>query len=116
MRDKINIGSAGEQLAAEFLVKRGFSVEHRNYRHNRGEIDLIVTRGDWLIFVEVKTRTTTDFGEPEEFVTPRQRLKILRAAENYIFQTNWQGHVRFDIVAIKPGHPPEIVHLEDAIT
>jgi len=115
MTDKIETGSIGEKLAAEFLEEQGFKVVARNFRWKRAEIDLIVQREEWLIFVEVKTRNSNSFGEPESFVSDYQRMLIYDAAEEYIFSTDWQGHIRFDIVSVKPGKIPEIVHFEDAI-
>jgi len=115
MTDKIETGSIGENLAAKFLVEKGFKVVARNFRWKRGEIDLIVQREDWLIFVEVKTRNSNAYGEPESFVSDFQRRLIYDTAEEYIFSRNWQGHIRFDIVSVKPGVIPEIVHFEDAI-
>lgn len=115
MTDKMETGSIGENLAAEFLVGKGFRVVARNFRWKHFEIDLIVQRDDWLIFVEVKTRRSNSYGEPESFVTDFQRHRIYQAAEEYIFSTDWRGHVRFDVVSIKPGPVPEIVHFEDAI-
>ena len=116
MTDKIETGSIGENLAAEFLVRKGFRVVERNYRWRKAEIDLIVQREDWLIFVEVKTRSSDSYGYPESFVHDLQRRLIYDAAEEYIFTSDWQGHIRFDIVSVKPGKIPEIVHFEDAIT
>jgi putative endonuclease len=115
MTDKIKTGGLGENLAAEFFVSKGFSVVARNYRWKKGEIDLIVQRDNWLIFVEVKTRNSNAYGEPESFVSDQQGRLIYSAAEEYIFSSDWQGHVRFDIVSVKPGPVPEIVHFEDAI-
>lgn len=115
MSDKIKTGSNGENMAAEFLKEKGFEIVTRNYRHKRAEIDLIVKRDDWLLFVEVKTRSSSAFGEPEEFVDEFKSRKIFEAAEEYIFSTDWQGHVRFDVISIKLGPPPEIEHFEDAI-
>jgi putative endonuclease len=115
MTDKIETGSIGENLAAAFLVDQGFRIVARNYRWRRGEIDLIAQREDWLIFVEVKTRSSNAYGEPESFVHDFQRRLIYDAAEEYIFSTDWQGHIRFDIISVKPGKVPEIVHFEDAI-
>ena len=116
MTDKIETGSIGENLAAEFLIGKGFQVVARNYRCRKAEIDLIVRREDWLIFVEVKTRNSNAYGYPETFVNDLQRRLIYDAAEEYIFSTDWQGHIRFDIVSVKPGKIPDIVHFEDAIT
>jgi putative endonuclease len=115
MTDKIKLGKEGEQLAANFLVQKGFEVVYRNYRYRRAEIDLIVKRDDWLIFIEVKTRTSVTYGEPEEAVTFKKIRMIYDAAEEYIFSIDWHGHVRFDIVSVKLGNPPEILHFEDAI-
>jgi putative endonuclease len=115
MTDKTQIGRAGENLAAEFLVKQGFEIAARNYRHGRGEIDLIVKRNDWLLFIEVKTRTSSSFGEPEGFVHDFQINRIFDAAEHYIFDTDWQGNVRFDVISIKLSKDPVIDHFEDAI-
>lgn len=116
MTDKIETGSLGENLAAEYLVKKGFKVVARNYRWKHAEIDLIVERENWLIFVEVKTRQSNAYGEPESFVTDDQRRLIYNAAEEYIFAVDWNGNIRFDIVSVKPGPVPEIVHFEDAIS
>ena len=115
MSDKIKTGNKGEQLAADFLVAQGFKVVRRNFRYKRAEIDLIVQRDNWLIFVEVKTRTSDSFGEPEAFVDRKQTLRIFDAAEEYIFSTDWHGHIRFDIISVKPGDPPLVEHFEDAI-
>lgn len=115
MIDKIKTGTIGEKLAAEFLVGKGFQVVARNYRWKKAEIDLIVQREDWLIFVEVKTRSSNAYGHPESFVSDYQRRLIYDAAEEFIYSTDWKGHIRFDIVSVKPGDVPEIVHFEDAI-
>jgi putative endonuclease len=115
MSDKIKRGNEGEQLAADFLTKNGFEIVERNYRHKRSEIDLIIKRTNWLIFVEVKTRTSDAFGHPEEFVDRKKARKILEGAENYMYENNWQGNVRYDIVAVTIADSvPHIVHIEDA--
>ena len=115
MSDKIQKGNEGENLAAEFLKKKGWEIVARNYRYRHAEIDLIIKRDDWTIFVEVKTRTSSYFGQPEEFVDAQQARRIFEAAEEYIYSTNWLGHIRFDIVSVKLGYKPEIIHFEDAI-
>lgn len=117
MSDKIETGAKGERLAAEFLKKKGFEIVARNYRHKHAEIDLIIRRDDWTIFVEVKTRRSVSFGQPEEFVDYAKARKIFEAAEEYIYSTDWQGHVRFDVISVimKEKAEPEIEHFEDAI-
>jgi putative endonuclease len=115
VENKTTIGRKGEQLAAEFLMKKGFEIVVRNYRYRRAEIDLIIKRDDWLIFVEVKARSSNDYGEPEEFVDARKVNKIFEAAEEYIYSTDWHGHIRFDIVSVKLGKEPVVELFEDAI-
>ena len=115
MSDKIKTGNKGEKLAAEFLMKKGFEVVAKNYRFKRAEIDLIVKRDNWIIFVEVKTRSSTAYGEPEDFVDDHKTKNVFDAAEEYIYSTDWQGHIRFDIISVKLGSEIEIEHFEDAI-
>ena len=115
MSDKIKTGTKGENLAADYLIDKGFDIVVRNYRFRKTEIDLIIQREDWLIFVEVKTRSSSAFGEPEDFVDDYKVRNIYEAAEEYIFSNDWRGHIRFDIVSVKLGETPEILHLEDAI-
>jgi putative endonuclease len=115
MSDKIKTGNQGEKLAADYLQKQGFEVIARNYRFKKAEIDLIVKRDNWLIFVEVKTRSSNAFGEPEEFVDELKGNRIFDAAEEYIYSTDWRGHIRFDIISVKLGSEVVIEHFEDAI-
>jgi len=76
------------------------------------EIDIIAEKENCLIFVEVKTRSSSAFGHPEEFVSRNQQKKILEAADFYIEKQDWQGDIRFDIISIIQGQDP--VHLKDA--
>jgi putative endonuclease len=114
MSDKIKIGKEGEDQAAEFFRNKGFEIVARNYRYKHAEIDLIVRKENWLLFVEVKTRSSSSFGEPEAFVDSRKASKIFEGAEQYMFDNNWHGNIRFDIVSVKIGSKPEVVHFEDA--
>lgn len=115
MSDKIKTGDKGEILAADFLRKKGFEIVARNYRYRHSEIDIIARKENWTIFVEVKTRSYSYYGHPEEFVDAQQARRIFEAAEEFIYSTNWLGHIRFDIVSVKLGTAPEIIHFEDAI-
>ncbi len=115
MSDKINTGVEGENLAAEFLAGKGYEIVARNYRFQKAEVDIIARQGNWLLFVEVKTRASDEFGEPEEFVTGTKSNHIFRAAEQFIYNIDWHGHVRFDVISVKLGTRPEIRHFEDAI-
>ncbi len=111
MTDKIEIGKEGEARAENFLKEKGYEVIAKNYRFKRSEIDLIVRQGNWLVFVEVKLRSSSMFGNPEQSVNEAKRKKVMEGAAQYLLDTNWQGNVRYDIVAI---HKKEIVHFEDA--
>ena len=115
MSDNIKRGNEGEDLAKSFLEKKGFRVLCHHYRYKRSEIDLIVSRENWLVYVEVKTRTSTAFGFPEDFVDQKKKKKIFEGALQHMIETDWDGNVRFDIVAVDlSGTVPSIHHIEDA--
>jgi putative endonuclease len=109
-------GHWGEERAAEYLQQHGFKIVAKNYRHRHAEIDLIAEQDKLLIFVEVKTRNGTGFGMPEEFVNYTKTRLIMKAAEQYIFDTDWMFDVRFDIVSILilPNGNLNIRHIKDA--
>lgn len=115
MDDKQATGKLGEKLAAEYLQRKGYEIVDANFRHRRGEIDLITRKGGLLIFVEVKTRSgKADWGHPEEAVNAKKARMVVSCANAYIFKTNWRGGIRFDIVAIQLGASIQISHFEDA--
>ena len=109
-------GHYGEDLAANFLQQNGYEAVIRNYTYKRGQIDMIVRANGVLVFVEVKLRSSDDFGLPEEAVTQNQQNLIIQTAEQYIEENDWEGDIRFDIIAIeiKANLPPQITHFEDA--
>ncbi len=108
-----NKGKYGEDLAVSYLRNKGFEIIERNFRHRRGEIDVIgILDNELLVFFEVKFRKGDGFGEPEEFVSRAQERKIIDAAEEYIYGINWHKDIRFDIISIKHGEGIE--HIEDA--
>jgi len=113
------LGKKGEDLAEDFMTAKGFHILDRNYRYERAEIDLVALSMDpaELVFVEVKTRSTNQWGHPEEFVTPEKQKLIFKAADAYLYEKNmWTVPVRFDIIAItlKQNQEPLFHHLEDA--
>ena len=113
MNNKIK-GKIGEERAAKYLEQKGFEIVEQNYRYGRGEIDIIgLKNNNLLVFVEVKMRSGDTFGNPEDFVSNAQQELIMVAAENYIHAINWQGDIRFDIMAID-GSNNEMKHIEDA--
>jgi putative endonuclease len=114
MTDNTNTGNWGENVAADFLAGNGFDIVARNYRYKHAEIDIIVKQGDLLVFVEVKTRKSSSYVEPESFVDSKKAAKIVEGAEQYLHEINCQGNIRFDIISVKPGSQPEVIHFEDA--
>jgi putative endonuclease len=110
-------GKRGEDLAHRLLRRSGFTVVARNYRPpaGGGEIDLIAYESGKLVFVEVKTRASADFGSPEEAVNQEKRTFIERAARDYArrSEVDW-NNVRFDIVNIVLGNPPRLELRKDA--
>lgn len=95
------LGRAGEERAAAWYVDRGFEVVDRNWRCRHGEIDLVVRRGRLVVFVEVKTRRTSSFGNPFEAVTAAKRQRIRRLAAAWIAgAAERPGDVRFDVVGV----------------
>ena len=109
-------GIKGEQIAENFLLKKGYEVLHRNWRFEKKEVDLIVLKEGVLVFVEVKTRKNNDFGFPEEAVT-RVKAELLKtAAEAFLSAFPIYERIQFDIISIvlNNGHVREVQHFEDA--
>jgi putative endonuclease len=115
MSDKIKMGKEAEDMAADFLKSIGYEIVERNYRYRRSEIDLIVRKDKWLVFVEVKMRSSDAFGYPEEFVDYQKRKNVVYGAEHYTYDHQYNGNMRFDVVAISMRNGvPDIRHFEDA--
>lgn len=108
------LGQEGEQVAAEYLKKNGWHILESNYRYSRSEIDLIASKNDLLVFVEVKARTNVKYGMPEDFVDEKKAENIIKGAEHYIREINWQGNIRFDIISIIKKETMDLRHIEDA--
>jgi putative endonuclease len=108
------LGREGERLAARFLERRGYQVLGSGFRARRGEIDLVCRRGDRLVLVEVKTRSSDRFGTPAEAVGPRKRRALQAAAAEYRTLAGWRGPIAWAVVAIRPGREPELI--EDPFT
>ncbi len=107
------LGITGESQAASFLESKGYTILHRNWRSGHKELDIVATIDNTLIIVEVKTRSTTNFGNPEEAVNISKIRKIVSATDAYIRFFSIDIPVRFDIITIinKDG----AVHLEHII-
>lgn len=95
-------GTAGEDLAAQYLQKKGMKILERNYRFERGEIDIIAEDGEELVFVEVKARRSNAFGPPEDAVTEEKQKRVYDVADGYLFEHGIDDRpCRFDVVAIE---------------
>ena len=109
------IGMEGEEIALKYLLENGYKLLQQNWHFGKYEVDLIVENADILVFVEVKFRSTSYFGEPEIFVSNKQKLNLIRAANRYISKFDIEKEARFDIVSIvMQNGQPKINHIEDA--
>jgi len=113
-------GDAGERAAARHLRRLGFRIVCRQYRNAFGEIDLIAIDGEWLVFVEVKTRRSDQAGRPEEAVTGEKQRRVARTARAFIQQRKLQKfRSRFDVVGVTWGEgnrKPAIEHIPHAFS
>lgn len=97
-----SIGSKGEELALSFLLGLGYHLLERNYRCRFGEVDLIMQDGDEIVFIEVKTRRSIDFGVPQEAVGAGKQGKIRKLAAQYMmYKRKEEYQPRFDVIAIR---------------
>lgn len=111
------LGDRGEDVAAQTLQKLGYKVIERQLRGVYGELDLVALDGDTVVFVEVKTRTTTAAGDPTEAVTPAKQKKITQSALAYLKRRRWlERRCRFDVVSIlwDSESSPEVKHYQAA--
>lgn len=108
------VGRGGEVRAQYYLEERGYKLLRRNYRNGPREIDLIMQVGCTVVFVEVKSRSKTDYGTPAEFVTPAKRRLLTRAAEAYLIEMGLTDvPARFDVIEVYLG-TDRIHHIENA--
>lgn len=95
-----DIGKSGEILAANWLLKKGYCIVEKNWKLGHLEIDLIATKGEWLHFIEVKTRSSVQWGHPEESVNYQKFNRWRKAAQGYLSQQRKFRWIQFDIIAI----------------
>lgn len=109
------LGKQGEDAAVEFLQNKGHEILTRNYRYSHAEIDIISKSENIIVFSEVKTRASNQFGFPEEFVSNKQVRLIKEAAEEFLYRNKIDSEVRFDILSIIISpNKTTIKHIEDA--
>jgi putative endonuclease len=109
------LGKKGEKLAVDYLVKNNYDIIERNYRFDKAEVDIIALKNQILAIIEVKTRSSSDFGNPQDFVKPKQIQRLVKAVDEYVIENDLDVEIRFDIIAIvKTGTAYDIEHLENA--
>jgi putative endonuclease len=115
MPKNISLGKIGEELATQYLKNKGYHILERNWRAYRKEIDIIAIDGKDIVFVEVKTRKSDDYGTPEMAVNREKRAHIFAAASSYYYKNKISLDVRFDIVSVLyQNGKPFINHIVDA--
>jgi putative endonuclease len=115
MAEHNQTGLDGEELASLYLVQNGYEVLEKNWRFQHAEIDIIAKKADTIVIAEVKTRKSSFFGEPEEFVNRQKQKLLIKAANAYLEKNDFELEVRFDIIGVLvTGDNHRINHIEDA--
>lgn len=115
MAEHNELGKRGEALAVEFLQQKGYEILETNWTFQKAEIDIIAQKESVLAIVEVKTRSSIDFGLPQDFVTPKKIQLLVKAVNEYVLAKDLEVEVRFDIIAIhKDGTEYNLEHIEEA--
>ena len=116
----LRTGKIGEEIAKEYLKKKGFKILEQNYKTKYGEIDLVCQQGKELVIVEVRTKVGENFGTPEESLDKRKLRKLWLNAQSYAARKKWKGAYRVDAVCIvlapsKYKVPERIEHYENIV-
>ncbi|WP_271406415.1 YraN family protein [Tenacibaculum soleae] len=110
-----DLGKKGEELAIEYLEKKGYLIVEKNYRYKKAEVDIIARKEAVLVVIEVKTRSSNYFGNPQDFVNPKKIKLLVLAIDNYVIEKDLDIEIRFDIIAVlKSKEGFNIHHIEDA--
>ncbi len=113
------VGKLGEKVAQKFLKKRGYRIRETGFRCHHGEIDIVAQKKDYLVFVEVRTKSNLDFGTPEESITQAKKERLIASALTYTStHQNLPPLWRIDVVAIElddKGQPKRIELIENAV-
>ena len=108
-------GDQGEQIAQNYLTDLGYIILERNWRFQKAEVDIIAKEDNFLVFVEVKCRSTDIFGEPQTFVSEKKQALFKSAAEGYLEQKDLDYEIRFDVISVILGaQKAKIEHFKDA--
>ena len=111
--DRNWLGSHGEQAAARYLCDQGYTIVDRNWRCEFGEVDVIARTSQEIVFVEVRTRTSTQYGSPEESMTQAKAERLLLTAQAYLQEQSMpESHWRIDMIAVECDLSGQILRLE----
>ena len=116
MADHNELGKIGEEIAAQYLLRKGYKILRRNFFFDKAEIDIIAQKDEnTIVMVEVKTRNSAFFGDPQEFLTKNKIKLLVKAANEYIVSNELHAEVRFDIIAVLKNQKMEkLEHFENA--
>ena len=114
MNNKVT-GNKGEDMAEDYLKGHGYTILHRNWRFRHWEVDIIANKGKFLHFIEIKTRTSSVYGKPEESISKGKMDNLMNASEEYQFLNPQWKFIQFDVLAItlKYDQPAEFYMIED---
>lgn len=112
----MHTGKKGEEMAVAFLKEKKYIILALNWRSKHGEIDIICQQDKTIVFVEVKTRTNTKFGYPEEAVSAHKQKMMIQTADAFLETLHSYEAIRYDIIAIRMNRnkKPEVYHIQDA--
>lgn len=115
MANHNDLGKLGEELAVDYLQKSGYEILDTNWRFQKAEVDIIAQKENVLAVVEVKTRSSLDFGLPQDFVKPKKIQLLVKAINEYVVNNDLDVTVRFDVIAIhKNKEAFDLEHIEEA--
>lgn len=115
MAEHNDLGKLGEEMAIAYLIKKGYKIMEKNWRFQKAEVDIIAQIQNTLVVIEVKTRSTDQFGNPHDFVDSKKIKLLVKAIDHYINERTLDLEVRFDIISIILNKKEnKIEHLEDA--
>jgi len=110
--NNVKLWKEGEELACQYLKKHGYQILGRNYKNKVGEIDILARpkgEKDTLVVVEVKAKSSDEYGRPIEMITPHKRKKLEQVVSVYLMENNLDNYVRFDAIEVLDG---DINHIE----
>ncbi len=115
MADHNELGKIGEQLSADLLLAKGYEILQRNFVYQKAEVDIIAKHDNMIICVEVKTRNSDFFGDPQDFVTPSKIKLLVKAMDAFVIENEISLETRFDIIAVlKNKQMEQLTHYENA--